>query len=251
MRQEKAEFRATRRAWPCKSAAPENNSDTQMGPAQRATQPPEGTWGWRAPFPHASTSSRRAPVSAVQVLSGEGKGGRRWQASTHLLEPVPSIVSANNSLSANLWISSGSLHAFTIPLPQPESPSLLFTALWTVRVLLCTPCSKGSRKETKLSLSQVPKLSSLTWWLSICGLQYFVWFIDCVFCEQHTQPTINTKNCGKIFPHCQMLWTVRNPNCLWKSELGLDSTWHWWQGPLERVAILLFWVFLEYTGRID
>lgn len=174
MRQEKSEFWATRRAWLCKSMTAENNSNTQMGLAQRATQWPvgrEGTRGWRGPFPRISTSSPRVWTSC------RGKGGRRWQASTHLSEPVPSIVSANNSLPANLWISSGSLHAFTIPLPQPKSPSLLFTALWTVRLFLCMPCNEVSRKEKKMSLSQVPKFSSLTWLLSVCCLQNFMWFI--------------------------------------------------------------------------
>ena len=91
------------------------------------------------------------PLLLVEVLSGRGKRGRIWQASTHLLEPVPSIVSANNSLPANLWISSGSLHAFTILLPQLKSPSLLFTALWAARLFLCTPCKKVSRKEKRMS----------------------------------------------------------------------------------------------------
>lgn len=180
MRQEKSKFWATRNAQLCKSRTAENISNTQTGPAQRATEPPkgrEGTRGWRGPFPRTSTSSWWAAASAVEVPSSEGKGGRRWQASTHLSGPVPSIVSANNSLPANLGISSGSLHAFTTPLPQPKLPSLLFTAVWTVRLFLCAPCKKVSRKEKKMSLNQVPTFSCLTWLLSICCLRNFVWFI--------------------------------------------------------------------------
>lgn len=151
----------------------ENTTNIQPGPAQRVVQLPKGREGtkgaWRAPFHYASTLSWWAAVSAVEVPSSGGKGGRKWQASTHLLEPVPSIVSVNNSL---LLICESPQAPF-MPLPYcfpSPLPSLLFTALWTVRLFLCMPCEKVSWKEKKMSLSQVPKFSSLTWILSICYL---------------------------------------------------------------------------------
>lgn len=131
--------------------------------------------GERAPMEHGELPFIMLPLYHGQLLfllevpSSGGKGGRRWQASTHLLEPVPSIVSVNNSL---LLICESPQTPF-MPLPYcfpSPLPSLLFTALWTVRLFLCMPSEKVSWKENKMSLSQVPKFSSLTWILSICYL---------------------------------------------------------------------------------
>lgn len=81
-----------------KSVTGENITNIQPGPAQRVVQLSKGSEGLDIPFHHAASLSWWAVVFAVEVPSSRGKGGRRWQASTHLLEPVPSIVSANNSL---------------------------------------------------------------------------------------------------------------------------------------------------------
>lgn len=176
----------------------ENITNIQPGPAQRVVQLPKGredTWASLSScFHFIMVSSHFCCGSPIQQ-----REKRQKMAGIHTPFEACSFYCVSKQWSpANLWISSGSLHAFTILLPQPQLPSLLFTALWSVRLFLCMPCKKVSWKEKKMSLSQVPTFSSLTWILSICYLWNFMWFVawanSCLLLTaQSTQPKINKK----------------------------------------------------------
>lgn len=76
----------------------ENITNIQPGSAQRVVRLSKGREGTWAPLSSCFHFTMVSCRFCWEVPSSRGKGGRRWQASTHLLEPVPSIVSANNSL---------------------------------------------------------------------------------------------------------------------------------------------------------